>query len=141
MPGFLGDLLKEGAKIAAAVVDKGIEELERAEQRRREFEQKAAKTVEKVVDKAVARKEEFDRNAEKKLGDFINVLGELLGAPAQEEPAAVEPAPAKLNKPVLKAPTTTVEPKPAVVAPEPAAVTPKKRGGGKKRPSGKNMTR
>lgn len=142
--GLLGKILEHGAEIAATVVEKGLEEAERIEQRRREIEKKAADTVEKVVGTAIERKEEFDRRAEKKLGEFISVLGELLGAPVEDEPqATVQPLPEKLEKPTLKAPKETVVTRPEVtVVPETAVVAaPKKRAGGKKRPSGKKLTR
>jgi len=133
---LLKKILKDGAEIAAAVVEKGIEELEKAESRRQEFEKKAAKSVEKVVDAAAKGREEFEIRAEKRVGEFLDAVGDVLGAVLGEPPreqAEVKPTPAKLPKPEFKAPE---------VKEEPVAQAPKKTGTRKRKPSsGKKMAR
>lgn len=148
---LLRKILKDGAEIAAAVVEKGIEELEKAETRRQEFEKKAAKTVEKVVDAAAKGREEFESRAEKRVGEFLETVGDVLGAVLGEEPrreqAEVKPTPAKLPKPEFKAPEVKEEPvvtrPPVTVVPEESVVkAPRKAGTPKRKPSsGKKMAR
>ena len=140
---FLRKLLRDGAEIAAAVVEKGVEELERAEQRRRQFEEKAAKKVGDVVEAVEKRREAFDQRAEKRLNEFVDALGDVLGDVLGDREVSIEPdttvkpTPAKLEKPAFKPPA-------AVEAPgTPEAAKPaKKRAAPKKKPSGgKKLTR
>ena len=144
MSSFLRKLLKDGAEIAAAIVEKGVDELERAEQRRRQFGEKAVKKVGDVVEAVEKRREAFDQRTEQRRKEFANVLGDLLGEVlgggdvSIEPDTTVKPVPAKLDKPAFKAPAANE----VSIEPDPSVKPAKKRAAPKKKSSaGKKLTR